>query len=193
MSRAWLKASRATWSRKLAYRKRKLEAARKDGHASGQVTTAEAARIKKWERLVEEAKAKVARRDRQIVSRDRANRKAARAATGVAKYDGVPVAAWIVPYLQWARTNGWKGRLVSGWRDPEYSRQLCIRMCGAPSCAGRCAGTASNHSGSAKPNGAVDVSDYVTFERLMLRCPLSPKLINRLDARDPVHFSVSGS
>ena len=36
------------------------------------------------------------------------------------------------------------------------------------------------------------MSDYVTFGHLMARCPYSPKLVNKLGARDPVHYSVSG-
>jgi hypothetical protein len=111
---------------------------------------------------------------------------------GVAQFDGKSVAAWIVPYLVWARQNGWKGTLNSGWRDPAYSEQLCRNMCGAPSCPGRCAGRTSNHAGSVKPAGAIDVSDYVTFGRLMARCPYTPRLQNQLGARDPVHFSASG-
>jgi hypothetical protein len=111
---------------------------------------------------------------------------------GVTRYDGKPVAAWLVPYLQWARQHGWRGGLNSGWRDPRYSEQLCYRMCGRPSCPGRCAGRASNHSGSVKPRGAVDVSDYGTFGRLMRSCPHSPRIFNALGQRDPVHFSASG-
>ena len=95
-------------------------------------------------------------------------------------------------HLDWARQNGWKGTLNSGFRDPAYSEKLCISMCGAPSCPGRCAGRASNHAGSSNPAGAVDVSDYVTFGQLMRRCPYSPKIFNALGAQDPVHFSASG-
>ncbi len=111
---------------------------------------------------------------------------------GVTTFDGVRVAKWMVPYLQWARDHGWAGRLVSGWRDPAYSEKLCYAICGAPRCPGLCAGRSSNHSGSAKPYGAVDVSHYDSFKGLMLRCPYRPLLINRL-SRDPVHFSVSGN
>jgi hypothetical protein len=113
-------------------------------------------------------------------------------ASGVTRFDGVPCAKWMVPYLQYARNNGWQGRLVSGWRDPVYSEGLCFRMCGAPSCSGRCAGRASNHSGSARPRGALDVSFYVEFGAKMRQCPLSPRLFNALGARDPVHYSASG-
>lgn len=148
---------------------------------------------RKWHLRVEEATAIIERRQRQIVSMRRRNRKAAERTSGVTRYDGVPVAAWMVPYLQWARENGWRGQLVSGWRDPAYSEGLCRRMCGAPSCPGRCAGRKSNHSGSEKPHGAIDVSEYYHFGRLMERCPLRPQLVNRLGARDPVHFSISGN
>ncbi|HEV2875421.1 MAG TPA: hypothetical protein VGW14_09755, partial [Thermoleophilaceae bacterium] len=123
-------------------------------------------------------------------------RKAAKASaaprSGVATFDGRPVAAWLKPYLDWARQNGWKGTLNSGFRDPAYSEKLCMSMCGAPSCPGRCAGRASNHVGSSNPAGAIDVSDYVTFGQLMRRCPYSPRIFNALGAQDPVHFSASG-
>ena len=71
--------------------------------------------------------------------------------SGVATFDGRPVAAWMQPYLVWARNNGWKGTLNSGWRDPAHSEELCLQMCGRPSCPGKCAGRSSNHAGSVKP------------------------------------------
>lgn len=115
--------------------------------------------------------------------------------TGVVTYDGVRVARWIVPYLDYARRHGWPGHLVSGYRDPAYSERLCFAMCGAPRCPGRCAGRSSNHSGSVKPRGAIDVSNYVVFGRLMQRAdaPRNPRLINRLGNQDPVHFSATGN
>jgi hypothetical protein len=91
---------------------------------------------------------------------------------GVTTFDGRPVAAWMKPYLDFAREKGWKGTLTSGFRDPARSEQLCLQMCGAPSCPGRCAGRASNHSGSTKPRGALDVSDFARFGQLMRSCPL---------------------
>lgn len=117
--------------------------------------------------------------------------------TGVSVYDGVNVAAWMVPYLDWARQRGyrgrrWTGNVRSGYRDPAYSESLCYAMCGRPSCPGKCAGRSSNHSGKRKPAGALDVTDYVTFGQLMAHCPLSPRLRNDLGPDDPVHFSVSG-
>jgi hypothetical protein len=112
--------------------------------------------------------------------------------SGVTTYDGVRVARWMVPYLDWARAHGWRGRLVSGYRDPAYSERLCYAICGAPRCPGLCAGRTSNHSGDVKPAGAVDVSYYYDFRYIIARCPYGPKLVNHL-SRDPVHFSVSGS
>lgn len=111
---------------------------------------------------------------------------------GVQWFDGRQCASWLVPYLQWARAHGWKGYLTSGWRDPAYSEKLCLSMCGRPSCPGRCAGRASNHSGSVKPHGAIDVSDYYTFGRLMRSCPYTPHIYNALGAQDPVHMSATG-
>lgn len=197
MTLAYAKASLRLWKTREVIRKRL--------HAAAQADVDNARRLDKHPRealivrrnrrgrQLREAREKIALRQKQIVSINRANRKKAMTQTGVTKYDGVVVAAWMVPYLQWAREHGWKGRLVSGWRDPHYSQQLCYSMCGAPSCPGRCAGLSSNHVGSAKPRGAVDVSDYQNFGRLMQRCPYEPKLINRLGARDPVHFSASGN
>jgi Putative peptidoglycan binding domain len=109
----------------------------------------------------------------------------------VGTFDGKPVASWLIPYLSWARANGWKGRLNSGWRDPEYSEKLCWDICGAPTCPGRCAGRNSNHSGSVKPKGAIDVSYPQQFGQLMARCPLTPRIFNDLPD-DPVHFSATG-
>jgi hypothetical protein len=111
----------------------------------------------------------------------------------VTRFDGRPVSSEFVPYLKWARDHGWDGWLVSGWRSPEYSASLCYSMCGAPSCAGRCAGRRSRHSQIALADGAIDVAHYREFADLMRRCPLRPQLRNVLGARDPVHFSVSGN
>lgn len=111
---------------------------------------------------------------------------------GVGSFDGKPVAKTAIPLLTWARANGWDGVLVSGWRDPKYSQSLCFRMCGAPSCPGRCAGLSSNHVGNTPTKFAMDVSDYVRFGQLMARCPILPHVHNALGSRDPVHFSPSG-
>lgn len=128
--------------------------------------------------------------------RRRAQRKLARKSSvdraGVTQFDGHAVAAWIEPHLTWARANGWKGTIYSGYRTPEHSEEICRQKCGAPTCKGNCAGRASNHSGRIAPAGAVDVSDYATFGRLMARSPHRPRIMNQLPATDPNHFSASG-
>lgn len=111
---------------------------------------------------------------------------------GIVQFDGHAVAAWIEPHLTWARANGWKGTIYSGYRTPEHSEEICRQKCGAPTCPGRCAGRTSNHSGRIAPAGAVDVSDYVTFGRLMARSPHRPRIRNALPTTDPNHFSESG-
>jgi hypothetical protein len=110
---------------------------------------------------------------------------------GVASFEGKPVAAWLKPYLDWARKHGWQGDLKSGYRTPEESEQLCFGICGHPTCSGTCAGRTSNHSGRVKPNGAIDVTDEVRFGELMKRCPFSPRIFNDLPS-DRVHFSRTG-
>jgi len=111
---------------------------------------------------------------------------------GISSFDGRPVATWLRSYLVWARERGWHGQLTSGWRSPEASEQLCIEICGAPVCPGRCAGRASNHSKLEKPNGAIDVSDYTRFGELMQRAPFEPRIFNALAPVDPSHFSSTG-
>lgn len=108
---------------------------------------------------------------------------------GQAVFDDVPVAAWMVKFLQKSRDNGWQGVVVSGFRTPEHSDSLCRAICGQPSCPGRCAGRASNHVGLTDPGGAIDVTDTDRFAAIQRKIgsPLRNDLPN-----DPVHFSVSG-
>lgn len=129
---------------------------------------------------------------RKKVRRDHAaNDFAANVAAGVTRFDGVPCPIWLAKKVAEVRKAGrWKGRLVSGWRDPKYSESLCYNMCGRPSCPGKCAGRASNHSGVWYPRGAIDVSDYWTFRNECSR--LGNGLRNGMPSSDPVHFSVSG-
>jgi ABC-type transporter Mla subunit MlaD len=112
-------------------------------------------------------------------------------ASGVTTFDGKQVAAWFVPWLNKIRARGrWSGVVVSGWRDPVYSEQLCLNMCGQKSCPGTCAGRASHHSGSVYPAGAIDVSDYYVFaeEARAVGAPFYNALPN-----DRVHFSTTGN
>lgn len=109
--------------------------------------------------------------------------------TKIVYFDGKPVVEKAAYWLTKSRGNGWVGTLVSGYRTPEYSQQLCYRICGAPSCPGLCAGTSSNHTKTTYPGPAVDVSDYTNFERIQYR--IGSPLRNYLP-HDLVHFSPSG-
>lgn len=111
---------------------------------------------------------------------------------GVTTFDGIPVAKAAVPFLLYARAHGWNGRLVSGWRDPIHSRNLCIAMCGAPSCPGKCAGLSSNHVGSTRERFAIDVSDFTTFRRIITGHVIDGVSIFNDLPIDPVHFSPNG-
>lgn len=112
--------------------------------------------------------------------------------SGVGTFDGVPVAKTAIPVLTWCRQHGWNGRLVSGYRTPAYSESLCYRMCGRPSCPGRCAGRATNHAYAVPERFAMDVSDYIKFGQVVKNCPLRPHVHNSLP-NDRVHFSPSGN
>lgn len=109
--------------------------------------------------------------------------------TSIVTFDGKSLVEDLAYWLYKARQNGWSGYLVSGYRTPEYSRQLCQNMCGADSCPGKCAGMASNHAKTAYPGPAADVSDYVNCERVLyaIGAPYSNDL-----PYDLVHMSRSG-
>lgn len=110
---------------------------------------------------------------------------------GLITVDGRQVATAVGLEVRRIREGGrWKGYVVSGYRTPAYSEQLCYRMCGRPSCPGRCAGRNTNHARKGGRNGAVDVTDYITFR---LECRrLGSWLENHLPY-DLVHFSDSGA
>jgi hypothetical protein len=108
---------------------------------------------------------------------------------GLVWLDGKMVASWIADDLKKARANGWKGYVVSGYRDPAYSESLCRSMCGRPSCAGTCAGRSSRHSGIFYPNGAADVTDWANLWQIARRLGL--RIRNDLP-RDRVHASSDG-
>ncbi len=111
--------------------------------------------------------------------------------SGVATFDGKQVPAWMVPWLEKSRKAGWGGYVISGWHSPAYSTSLCIAMCGAPTCPGRCAGAGSNHSGSTYPAGAIDVDVAHASQFESIQFKIGSPLRNYL-AYDPNHFSVSG-
>lgn len=109
---------------------------------------------------------------------------------GLITIDNRPIAKAVgEEVLRIRRAGRWHGYVVSGYRTPEYSEQLCYGICGRPSCPGLCAGRSTNHARKGGRNGAVDVSDYLTFAYEARR--LGSWLENHL-SRDLVHFSDSG-
>lgn len=107
---------------------------------------------------------------------------------GLEYFDGKPVAAWYKPILVEKRNNGsWSGYLLSGYRTPEYSEQLCYQICGQPFCPGRCAGRSSKHSQLGYHEGAIDTTDPYR-----LRASTNGVLKNFLP-NDPNHSSYQGN
>jgi hypothetical protein len=71
---------------------------------------------------------------------------------GVAKFEGKQVADWIAPILRYARKQGWKGSVNSGYRSKAEQTRIYnsgVRPAAKP-------GT-SNHEFAGFPGGAVDV------------------------------------
>jgi hypothetical protein len=102
---------------------------------------------------------------------------------GVAKFEGKQVADWIAPILQYARKQGWKGSVNSGYRSKAEQTRIYnsgVRPAAKP-------GT-SNHEFSGFPGGAVDVSDAASLSQILARSPYRKKL-RWAGAKDPVHFS----
>lgn len=65
---------------------------------------------------------------------------------GLGTFDGLPVADWIIPELQYAQAHGWKGSITSGWRSPtEVVHSSVVAPQGQ-----------SEHQGTQYPHGAVD-------------------------------------
>jgi hypothetical protein len=105
-------------------------------------------------------------------------------------YDGVPVCTYIVPILDAARSLGWNGQVLSGYRT--FAEQSAIHASGVYSAQPGL----SNHEGCAggttgPANGAVDVSDYQAFDTAMAK--LGYPLRNTLGPVDPGHFSPGGN
>lgn len=112
--------------------------------------------------------------------------------SGVTTFDGIPVASWIAYWLRLSREAGWDGYVISGFRSPEYSEQLCYSICGAPSCPGRCAGRASKHSGHVFPDGAVDIDPAHVEQFEAIQRKIGSPLHNAIGPSDPNHMSHSG-
>jgi hypothetical protein len=109
-------------------------------------------------------------------------------AAGLVNFNGVPVAAWIVPILTYAAAHGWNGHLVQfdGFRT--YGDQVTVSEGGGIAAApGR-----SRHEGTQWPDGAIDIPDDAANFNRIVNAPGSPvrgQLQWRAPEGDPVHFS----
>lgn len=107
---------------------------------------------------------------------------------GLIAFEGVPVAAWIAPALQYAREHGWTGDVNEGYRTDAQQAAIYrsgVRPAAVPKSLG---GGGSNHSGDAFPAGAVDASDPQQLANILANSPYA-KLLVYAGAKDPVHFS----
>lgn len=102
---------------------------------------------------------------------------------GLANFEGTKVAAWIKPYLVYARQHGWKGTVNSGYRS--YAEQKRIYESGVRPAA--VPGT-SNHEGTSFPRGAVDVSEAEQLSQILQKKP-GGSALKWAGSKDPVHFS----
>ncbi len=102
---------------------------------------------------------------------------------GTADFAGKRVAKWIAPILEYARQQGWKGGVNSGFRS--LGEQTRIYNSGVRPAAKP--GT-SNHEFTVFPGGAVDVSEAQQLANILRRSPYAGKL-QWAGSKDPVHFS----
>lgn len=110
--------------------------------------------------------------------------------TDLVIFDGKSCVEDLAYWLDLIRDKGrWAGVLVSGYRTPAYSTQLCYNMCGHPTCPGRCAGASTNHAKRTYPGPAGDVTDYFRCEDALI--DVGSGYHNNLPY-DLVHMSKSG-
>ncbi len=98
-----------------------------------------------------------------------------------------PIAAWIVPVLEWGAEHGWHGTVTSGYRT--YYEQAQLNAAGLFSAP---AGL-SNHESTVYPGGAVDVTQPGQLINVLNGYAGPRKLVGGvLGAVDPEHFSATG-
>lgn len=110
---------------------------------------------------------------------------------GLIHVDGVLVSKAIG--LEVLRIRGfgvWKGVAVSGFRTPEHSEAICFAKCGRPVCQGTCAGRGSRHAKKGGRDGAIDLTDYLTFAA---ECRRRGSWLENHLPNDLVHFSDIGN
>lgn len=129
--------------------------------------------------------------------RARLRKQFAAAHNDVEVFDGVQVAAWMVPSLRWARDQGWTGVVVSGFRTCEHQKEVAAAFAARKGKTvaqiyphGPCA---SNHVGQEHPRGAVDVTKPEQLAHVLRNNPNHPTLVwGKPIINDEVHFSATG-
>jgi hypothetical protein len=106
--------------------------------------------------------------------------------------DGVKVVTWIADRLDWARSQGWDGKVVSGYRT--YREQQLLHDSwrrgerpGPVAKPGQ-----SNHQGRRAPRGAVDVTQGDELERILQQQPDHWLQLKPFGPGDRPHFSATG-
>ncbi len=107
---------------------------------------------------------------------------------GTGIFDGMPVATWIIPELQYARSHGWHGHITSGWRSPN-------EVVSGPVVAAQ---GHSQHNLTKYPGGAVDftgpyggMGPWLDFQA-HTKGYSGPRLIHAQGFRDDGHSSGTG-
>lgn len=107
-------------------------------------------------------------------------------------YDGQRCASWIVPHLRWARANGWRGRVVDGYRTrAEQTRLYNEWRAGEREGPVARPGT-SNHEGLRYPRGAVDVTHGAELAAVLSERHGPGRPLVGFGAGDLPHFSATG-
>lgn len=104
-------------------------------------------------------------------------------------YDGHQIQAWIQPALDFARQNGWQGKVISGIRTTQEQSQLYDKFTHGGNLAA--APGKSNHE--AQNGGAVDVTNPEQLDAILTKFPgQRPKWGWTVMGKDKPHFSLTG-
>lgn len=109
---------------------------------------------------------------------------------GLGTFDGHLVSNWIIVELKWARQNGWRGHVTSGYRTQEQEKSAASSYGLEHYPGGDPSG--SNHTKVSYPGGAIDGTQPEQLNRV-----LDSKANRRLIwggpvMGDTVHFSATG-
>jgi hypothetical protein len=115
---------------------------------------------------------------------------------GLASFDGTPIAGWIKPILDYAKTQGWSGSVTSGYRSTAQQARLYERYKNSGFNNQYLAAKPgqSNHEGHEFPKGAVDVSEPETLNRILMGSKYKNTLCWAIThgLSDHPHFSHTG-